>query len=408
MKHQVLGSSMLRGFPACMLALILAGCGEEPTSPVADGLPSAAVQATGQLTFRQLSSGSSHTCGVTTENRAYCWGANGSGELGNGSTGSMVTEPVAVAGGLRFLEVRVGTGFTCGLTTVNRVYCWGASLGTEPGTSPQFSSVPAEVSGGRRFSQLRTGSGHACALTSVRVAFCWGDNSRGQLGDGTRTNRRSPIQVATGLRFLQIRAGGNHSCGVTTDRRAFCWGSNVSGQLGDGTELMRVKPVLVKGGYSFLQLSTGGGHTCGVSTANRAYCWGFNQEGQLGDGGSGFNRRHRPVAVAGALQFSGVGAGTSHTCAVTTNGNAYCWGWTFYGQLGDGSALHTFEERHSPVAVVGGFKFNSVVAGRVHTCGVTVGGQGYCWGHNHTGQLGDGNSGFGSDRSTPGLVAEPL
>jgi alpha-tubulin suppressor-like RCC1 family protein len=120
------------------------------------------------------------------------------------------------------------------------------------------------------------------------------------------------------------------------------------------------------GSLSFLQVSGGGGHSCGVTTDNRAYCWGENHYGQLGDGTFGTDRV-RPAAVLGGLQFVQVSLSGAHTCGVTTDRRLYCWGFNFFGQLGDGSSLH----QHAPVVVAGGRQFRSVEVGQIHTCALS-------------------------------------
>jgi hypothetical protein len=157
--------------------------------------------------------------------------------------------------------------------------------------------------------------------------------------------------VAGGLSFRQVLAGGYHSCGVTSDSRVYCWGHNGYGQLGDGTTTGRLKPVAVAGGLSFTAVGPGSYHTCGVTTNDRAYCWGWNGSGQLGDGT--VTGRLTPVAVAGNLPIDGVSTSlnlyTGHTCGLTTDNRAYCWGDNEDGQLGDG----TNDDKLTPVAVIG-------------------------------------------------------
>ena len=131
-----------------------------------------------------------------------------------------------------------------------------------------------------------------------------------------------------------MSAGEDYTCGITTDYRAYCWGLN-SGALGDGTMLLRTTPVPVAGHLSLRQVSAGDGHTCAVSTDNRAYCWGYNGSGELGNGTQSVDPQLTPVAVVGQLQFRQVSAGGSHTCGVTTDNRAFCWGRG--GLVGDSS-----------------------------------------------------------------------
>ena len=133
----------------------------------------------------------------------------------------------------------------------------------------------------------------------ARDVYCWGNNGVGQLGDGTTNRNPTPVLVSGGLSFASVSAGPSHVCGVTTAGDAYCWGWNSSGQLGDGTRTNRHTPVPVAGGLtgglSFASVSTAGLHTCAVTTAGVVYCWGFNGDGQLGDGST--TDRLTPVRV---------------------------------------------------------------------------------------------------------------
>jgi alpha-tubulin suppressor-like RCC1 family protein len=401
---------------ASALVLVVVGCGEETTAPSAPETRPALATTSAALSFRQISTGMYHSCGVTTDNVAYCWGYTGTGQIGDGTTNTPGDElqrpnPVAVVGGLHFLQVSAGFDHTCGVTTDNRVYCWGSNARGQMGNGTFLGgSTPVAVVGARRFRQVSAGYVHTCAVSLFDVAFCWGNNDNGRLGDGTRTEHLWPVRVHGALRFRRVVAGGFHTCGVTTGSRAYCWGRNEHGQLGDGTITTRLKPVAVGGGLSFRQVSVGAARiglkwqsvTCGLTTDSKAYCWGDNLHGQLGDGST--TQRTTPVAVMPHLQFSQVNTGGGHTCAITTDNSTYCWGHNARGQLGDGSSTGSL----TPVAVSGGNQFRAVSTGGGyggHTCGLTMGDRAYCWGLNYFGQLGDGTA---IDRLAPVPVAGPL
>ena len=348
-----------------------------------------------------FATGSSHTCGLSN-GKAYCWGWNVNGQLGDGTTTDRLT-PTPVAGGLTFSMLAAAGIHTCGLTTSGAAYCWGANdygvLGDGTTTSR---STPTPVSGGLTFTSLSAGEEDVCGLTTGGAAYCWGNNDYGQVGDGTIFNTRpTPTHVTGGVTFARIEAGGSHTCGLTTTGAALCWGKSSEGEIGDGntsTNGGQPTPTPVAGGLTYTAMTAGFGHNCAVATSGSTYCWGLNFHGQLGNGSS--MNQFTPVQVDGGLAFVSVAAGFNHTCGLTSSGQAYCWGDNESGKLGDGSQTGRF----TPTAVVGGLRFVRLAAGGGHTCGVTTAGEAYCWGENFAGQVGDGST---TTRLVPTPVLNP-
>jgi alpha-tubulin suppressor-like RCC1 family protein len=245
---------------------------------------------------------------------------------------------------------------------------------------------------------VSAGGNHSCAVDVSGDAYCWGSNFQGQLGTGSLypTLEPTPVAVTGGHKFQSVSAGASHTCGVTTDGDAYCWGFNLYGQLGTGSvyPYYQATPVAVTGGYKFQSVSAGAQYTCGVTTDGDAYCWGFNGYGSLGIGSVGYIVAI-PVAVTGGHEFQSVRALWWHACGLTTDGNGFCWGYNYHGQVGDGTDSSTgtsHERKPSPTAVGGDHTFQSLDAGWIHSCGVTTAGDALCWGYNRHGQVGDGTT----------------
>ena len=294
----------------------------------------------------------------------------------------------------------VGSSHACGITAAGPTWCWG---GGSPGTNGDGGAnhsafAPSEVVGSHLFTMMGGGSLHSCAIDVQGKAWCWGMAS-GMLGNGSGGVSATPVLVSGNHTFKWITGGGVHQCGVRTDGAAYCWGSNNSSQIGDNDPATsRLVPSLVAGGHTFASIVGGGVHTCALTPQGEAWCWGANMSGQLGDGTT--TTRPVPTKVAGNLVFTQLSANGQFTCGLVASGQAYCWGLNSEGQLGDNSNL----DRLVPTPVSGVFAFSRIAAGGNHSCGLVAGtGAAYCWGGNLSGQLGIGST---STRSlTPVAVA---
>ena len=243
------------------------------------------------------------------------------------------------------------------------VYCWGINdngqLGdgskVERHTAVQVVNITTATSVSARHGD------HACATLADGTVQCWGSNGDGQLADGTTIYRLTPVLVSGITTATSVSAGGSmsgsHTCAMLADGTVQSWGYNGNGQLGDGTTTDRLTPVLVSGITTATSVSAGGGHTCATLADGTVQCWGYNDKGQLGDGTT--THRLTPVLVSGITTATSVSTGGAHTCAMLADGTVQCWGYNLDGRLGDGTKTN----RLTPVLVSGITTATSVSAG---------------------------------------------
>jgi alpha-tubulin suppressor-like RCC1 family protein len=341
------------------------------------------------LIYTVIVAGGLHTCAAANDGHVACWGENSEGQIGTG-TGSLQEQvPQPIVGGVRFSLVAAGAAHSCAIAQFGTAYCWGRNTESQlgRGATPGNTAIPAPVASAQQFGEIAAGGTHTCALGSDGFTYCWGLNANGQLGDGGKQPRTTPHHVIDDLGFSGLTAGVAHTCAIANaSAAAYCWGGNAGGALGDGTRTDRDIPTLVAGGLGFMQIAAGSGHTCAVAGSGQAYCWGGNAFHQLGSGLDSAVLT-TPHVVTGGLTFRLVAGGGSHTCGLSADSLAYCWGKNDAGQLGDSSTT----ERPAPTAVRGGRKFADIRAGSTHTCAITGTLVVFCWGDGSRGQLGRGS-----------------
>lgn len=382
-----------------------------------------------------IAAGLKFSCGIISLGRGYCWGLDASGQLGAVADSSCFEstdpaptdlpcslDPERFGPDLSFTDISAGDSSACGVTADGRAYCWGSNRQGQLGNGETGDGAsPRLVTSRLRFTTTTVSGFHACALTTDGTAYCWGQDLFGELGDKRQINSTTPIPVVvdpvagSSVSFAVISAGSSHTCGITTSGATFCWGLNASGQLGtavptasclNGTVVCSDFPVAVStpAGVTFAAISAGADHTCAIATTGAAYCWGANDLGQLGTGTTGVGGP-TPTLVAGGLTFSRITSGNGFTCALTQAGAAFCWGDNTNLTLGIGPFSGSGTFRSSPVAVAGGLSFARLSAGNSHVCGITTTGAAYCWGSNLYGAL--GNTLQAAFRGVPQQVATP-
>lgn len=303
------------------------------------------------------SSNAATTCGISKSGKGYCWGNNSYGQLGIGSVGGNYNTPqeTVMPAGETWRTIYANpewdsTSHVCAITTSGRPYCWGGNNYGQSGLGSGVSSasVPTEVlvPAGVLFTSLSIGSRYTCGVGSDSQLYCWGQNHYGTLGDGTKTNRKTPIVVppqggASG--YTQVVTRSSSTCALANDGEAYCWGQNSLGQLGDGTFTERLSPARVQkpADVPAWESIHSFGHTTCAMYQGEPWCWGRNTFGQAGAGSSdNLNEPAKVVMPKGVDRltlYDNVHSGfNNHVCGIGDDGHAYCWGQGSNVRLGQG------------------------------------------------------------------------
>ena len=314
-------------------------------------------------TIKDVFAGQYHTFAVTTNGRVYAWGRNDYGQLGDGTKTNRSTPTlISFPAGETIRNVVAEQEHSLAVTTTGRVYAWGRNNSGQLGdntlvdnSNPTLILFPA----GETMRNVAAGLGHSLAVTTTGQVFAWGRNAVGQLGDGTKTDRPTPTLISfdgpnglnDGETMRGVVAGGEYSHAVTTNGRVYSWGWNNRGQLGDGTKTNRSTPTLISftglgSEETIRNVDMGGSHSMAVTTTGRVYAWGWNSFGTLGDNTLVDNSTPSLISFNGLNDLNdgetirNVFLGGAHSMAVTTNNRLYAWGFNKSGQLGDNTLVN--------------------------------------------------------------------
>ncbi len=253
--------------------------------------------------WAQVATSSEYACAIAYDSKAYCWGTNGNGQLGNNTTVESLIPVAVYASGVlsdkTILAITAHDGYTCVIASDNLAYCWGANGSGQLGNNSTTDSlVPVAVNttgvlSGKTMVAIAAGGGHTCAIASDNNAYCWGANPFGQLGNNSDSDSLVPVAVNTtgvlsGKTILSIKTGSNHTCAIASDNQAYCWGNNWAGQLGNNSTTESYVPVAVNttgvlSGKTVVNIDVGDSFSCAIDSSSQSYCWGSNSNGQLGN-----------------------------------------------------------------------------------------------------------------------------
>ena len=371
----------------------------------------------------QIGVGYNHSCAVLKTGKVMCWGHNPYGVLGSGVeqtelVSSIVPVEALLGEGGRAKAVGVGDENTCVILEDGSLVCWGNNAYGQLGVGNTDNSVipvPVDLGSDRSAKSIKAGFRQMCAVLDDGSLKCWGGNTYGQVGDGTTTDRYTPVSVnlGEGKKARAVSAGETHTCALLTEGSVLCWGHNGSGELGVGSGGNQVcrnetrdydcikTPTLVDLGSDrkARAVSVGVQKTCVLLEDGSILCWGRNDSGQLGVGSSSnevcsrFGQDYDCVKTPTLVDLGNgrkalaVRTGWSHSCALLEDSSIVCWGSNHHGALGAGTTL----DKNTPVPVdLGGRVVTDIHVGRNYACALLSRGMVTCWGTNGLGQLGNG------------------
>ncbi|MCC7442433.1 MAG: hypothetical protein IT285_12425, partial [Bdellovibrionales bacterium] len=396
--------------------------------------------------------GGNHTCALLDNGSVKCWGGNNFGQLGLGdfsyrgdNAGEMGNSlPIVSLGTGRTAQaLAAGGAHTCALLDDGSVKCWGRGIEGQLGQGDGIdrgdgagemgdSLPPINLGTGRTAKAITAGDYFTCALLDDDSVKCWGENNYGQLGLGDFSYRGDnagemgdslpALSLGAGRTPHALAAGTQHACALLDDNTVKCWGNGTGGQLGHGNST-NLGDNAGEMGDSLLAVDLGAGRTafavsggynqnCAILDDGSVKCWGWNGFGKLGLGdtsargdAAGEMGDFLPALDLGTGRVSvSVAAGRIHSCALLANGSVKCWGGGIFGQLGlgnpqdmgegldgGGGPMNEMGDNLPAVDLGTGRTAKAIAVGDFHSCAILDDDSVKCWGHNGSGQLGQGD-----------------
>jgi alpha-tubulin suppressor-like RCC1 family protein len=385
--------------------------------------------------YTSVSAGACHTCALTDDGRAMCWGNNAMAQIGlggeivrnalpgcltrredqerNQSTRQIygvkvppVLKPSTVVGINNVKAIAAGYEHTCAKDANDNVLCWGKDTANKENMLPVNSSKPVPV---RQLGAVQTvvpGALHNCAVTADARVSCWSSIACQSACGETEGPKGAPANHAKQLLLLEGAAGlalvHFHSCAFSTQGDVACWGANEGGQMGVSDKVQySYKPLRVRGLGQVTALAGKEEHNCALQVEGQISCWGSNSSGELGDGQESYKpdeKNNTPKLVVGLPgPASAIAAGGQHYCALLRDATVACWGNNSEGQLG----AEQPKRSSKPIKVAQLSNVTALSLGLYHSCALKTDKTIVCWGSNVHGQLGNGTL---IDRTSPAMV----
>ena len=288
-----------------------------------------------------ISAGLNHSLALKSDGTLWAWGNNSDGQLGDGSKVNK-TAPVRIGKGTKWIAIEAGDRHSVALKSDGTLWAWGKNTHGQLGDGTTIDKItPLRVGKDSDWARVSAGAFHTVALKKDMTLWAWGDNSHGQLGDGTTDDKTTPVRVGAGDRWIAVSAGYYHTVALNwcadcwTTYSLWAWGYNAYGQLGDGTTTDKTSPVRIGTDTTWTKIAAGSHHAMALKKDGTLWAWGFNNRVQLGDGTK--ENRNSPVRIGTDSKWFSISAGDMHSLAMKSDNTPWSWGWNDHGQLGDGA-----------------------------------------------------------------------
>ncbi len=380
--------------PFSLRGSIAGEAGRKPTALLNTRLGHLAVGGTTYV-YKQLSAAGKHTCGILDTGVLRCWGRNTRGQLGVGDT---LVHSGNVAANLprnrTATFVSTGKDFTCAVLDDASLYCWGSNSRGQLGLGDTSDRRTPQRVLPHNFiiSSVAAGDEHACAIMIDNDLYCWGRGSAGALGLGSLDDQLAPRRVLSNVE--KVALGTHVTCAIvnsgTLPAITRCWGRNHYGELGIGNAAI---PRILDANHSsalfpagLTEVAAGHHFTCGIFQGGSAACWGRNHLKVLGNATADVDDAQTNTIVASGANK--IAAGKDFVCVLRTDGRVGCWGANHREQLGRDTSQYYVDGSPGFVELPSGSVAKSITAGEGHACAILDAGRSYCWGWDDRGQLG--------------------
>jgi alpha-tubulin suppressor-like RCC1 family protein len=317
-----------------------------------------------------VAAGSDFTVAIASDGTLWAWGDDTNSRLGDGGTANQ-TSPVQISSSV-WLAVSAGSNFAVAIRSDGTLCAWGSNASGQLGVLPSTvgsEPTPTPIDSVTTWSAVAAGSDFVVALQSNGTMWAWGDNSIGQVGSGVASSTPSlPVQIGTDRTWKAVAAGSSFAVAIALDGTLWTWGSNGSGQLGNGTSSgVTTTPTQVGSGTTWSAVAAGSDFAVALQSNGSLWAWGDNGSGQLGIGPGAPASEATPTALTTSTTWSAVAAGSDFAVAVASDGGLWTWGDNSSYELGDG----TTTSQSAPESIMSGFNVRPTVTSTVPADGAT-------------------------------------